>query len=96
MNIKDIVNGFVAKQIPGNIIYSYFFSLRKLKVLSVHEKTHSAFILDTSTGLTELKYDYEEGYFLTPEKAIEFRKKCVQNQLKRLRTEMEQLNRMKV
>ena len=95
MTVRDIVGLFLSKKIPGNIIYRIRIddTIAKFEVLSVYEPTHHAFIVDKSTKLAQTIADPIGEFFLTPKECVEYRIKCVKENIERSKKELEYLER---
>ena len=74
----------------GDVLYRYTFGVAKLKIVAIHKKTHSV-LFEDSTGTPWLCYDYCDGYFHSSEEAVNHRKECIEEQIRKLQAELNSL-----
>lgn len=90
----DIANGFLHKQIPDNIVYTYCWGITRHKILAVHEKTLTVFAWNMDSQYTEMfRGTPDEVFFLSPTAAVNYRIECIQKQRERLDTELAQIKK---
>lgn len=84
MNIRQVIDTCPI----GAILYRHTFGTRRFKLLAVYKPNHTAFLLDMSTNTAWAEPDYQDGYFMTEEEAIEWRKNCIRKQIEKLNREL--------
>lgn len=91
---SEIAYGYLHKQIPDNIVYTYSFGLRKHKILYVHEITHTVVTFDMETKVVDMHLSGDSGkFFLNPQAAVNFRIECINQQIERLQNELQQIKK---
>lgn len=88
MTVRDVVK----KCAVGTVLYRYTMGVSRLKLIAVHKKSHSA-LFEDSMNMPYLCHDYYDGFFLTEQEAVSFRKECITAQIDRLKKELAALER---
>lgn len=97
MTVRQIVNLFVAKKIPDNIIYTMHIddSVVRYKVLAVYEPTNHAFVVDLSTKHAQTLADPTGEFFLSPKDCLDYRIRTTKERIEWEQKELEKLENLK-